>query len=417
MDTLMAEKSRRNPVAATEAAAGKSTLASGGAGSAQVTNSVARPTGLPLSQGYFLQPLPDAYVAQLGTQLGEGQIVRLPMGSPSTAGKTPPSLYGTALDASIISTTMSVNLWLESTGFAAAGENAIGLVGIPRLGTAGQFLPESLNVLGHTAVYARVGGRIVVVRGFTMAKTPSSLINLRGIEQGIKSAPGVLAEDAALFTNTGAMSIEYPVTAEMAEALAKGLPPPGPAGMAYTARPAVNCMGSNCVMWATQQAESQLGGSIGTVGAEGHVIPISSVGKGGAVVPGTGSQGRLMGLMKDVAAGETSAAPVEGALGEAVASGMPRYISVFKWGGRVFFVVGLATIPYEVYKAPPRQRVRTAVTASSGFLGGLAGGALAGLACGPGFLVCSIVLGIGFGTAGYFAARGTAEVIYDAATE
>ena len=67
--------------------------------------------------------------------------------------------------------------------------------------------------------------------------------------------------------------------------------------------------------------------------------------------------------------------------------------------------------------APEGQRTRTAVGASSGFAGGLLFGAGAGLACGSGAPVCSVLLGLGGGLFGYFAGRITGEALYDAAAD
>jgi hypothetical protein len=92
---------------------------------------------------------------------------------------------------------------------------------------------------------------------------------------------------------------------------------------------------------------------------------------------------------------------------------MSRGLQALKWGGRVFFVIGLATIPLEVLWAPSGQKARTAVGATAGFLGGLAAGAAAGLVCGPGAPICSIVLGLTFGIAGALGARALAESLYD----
>lgn len=99
----------------------------------------------------------------------------------------------------------------------------------------------------------------------------------------------------------------------------------------------------------------------------------------------------------------------------AVVGRMPGYLRYLKWGGRVFLVVGIASVPLEVYLARPEERTRTAVGATAGFAGGLAFGAAAGLVCGPGALVCSVVLGIGFGIAGAMGTRAVAEGMYDLA--
>ena len=120
-----------------------------------------------------------------------------------------------------------------------------------------------------------------------------------------------------------------------------------------------------------------------------------------------------MHFIRSVQAGEPAITP-PAATGPPVAGGMSRGLQVLKWGGRVFFVIGVATVPLEVILAPSGSKARTAVGATGGFLGGLAAGAAAGLVCGPGAPVCSLVLGLTFGIAGAFGGRALFEGIYDA---
>ena len=89
---------------------------------------------------------------------------------------------------------------------------------------------------------------------------------------------------------------------------------------------------------------------------------------------------------------------------------------VLRWGGRLFIVVGVVATGYEIATAPQGQRARTAAASIGGFSGGLAMGALAGLACGPGAPLCSVVLGLSFGLFGTLVGRAAGEGIYDAAS-
>jgi hypothetical protein len=98
----------------------------------------------------------------------------------------------------------------------------------------------------------------------------------------------------------------------------------------------------------------------------------------------------------------------------AAAQGATRF-RLLRWGGRLFLVVGIAATGYEIAAAPPAERTRTAIGAASGFVGGLAAGAAAGLVCGPGAPLCSVMLGLTFGLVGGVASRAAAESIYDAA--
>lgn len=87
---------------------------------------------------------------------------------------------------------------------------------------------------------------------------------------------------------------------------------------------------------------------------------------------------------------------------------------VSRVAGPAGMAVGLAISGYEVYEAPPDERVRVAVREGGGFAGGMvgatAGGLVAGwaasLACGPGAPVCAIVISLAIvGAAGYAGGR------------
>jgi hypothetical protein len=408
-----------------------------------VIGETGRPPVLPGSGSFVLQPAKDL-PAGVADAIPEGGLMTLPTGDqPQAAGSgggpgedrilsiTPldadlrPTDVTTPLATSARTMLHSVDAQLMQKGFAAAGPDAIGLVGMPRWGTQGaRIIPEAgvFDSWGHTALYVRQGGRVTIVRGFnprTDGRFLLSFLRKSGaVEAGKAAVPAEIGEDAFLFTMTGARSIEYPVSPATAEALAGRLPSVGPVtpsgapSTLYTARPAVYriCTASNCVLWAAEEAEAALGGLIGPA-AEG--VSVTALGEGGTVVARSASQGRYMRFVAGVQAGEEAIVPAA-ATGPPVAAGMSRGLQVLKWGGRVFFVIGLATIPLEVLWAPSGSKARTAVGATAGFLGGLAAGATAGLVCGPGAPVCSIVLGLAFGIAGAFGARALAESIFDA---
>jgi hypothetical protein len=418
-----------------------------------VVGETGRPPCLPAGGSFVLQPA-DELPADIVGGIPEGGMITIPSGAPSTSsgsgageaetvititplgpdmrplaavsgesGGLRPTDVTTPLAAGSRSMLGSINAQLMQQGFAAAGPDAIGIVGVPRWFTPGARVPEAaLDVWGHTAVYVRQGGRITLVRGFNPQMEGSQLLSFlrssRAVEAGTEAVPAAIGSDAYLFTLTGSRSIEYPVSPAMAEMFAGRLPPTGPVvpGGAtpplYTARPAVYqvCSGSNCVLWAVEEAEAALGGPIGPA-ARG--VSVTALGEEGTVVARTASQGRLIQFIRGVQAGEEAIAPA-GATGAPVAAGMSRGLQVVKWGGRAFFVIGLATIPLEVALAPEGQRLRTGVGATAGFAGGVLAGAAAGLVCGPGAPVCSIVLGITFGIAGALGSRALAETIYDA---
>jgi hypothetical protein len=246
--------------------------------------------------------------------------------------------------------------------------------------------------------------------------------------------PATVSDDAYLLTSNAARSLEYRITAEQAARFARELHGTGPASSVgapdlYTARPSEFarlhpelqrpfCVASNCGQWAVEQVEQRLAGTVGRVGQPS----ITAVGEGGAVVPGTASLGRLMGLASDVEAAAAAGRPnpaagMPGALEGAgpVAGSVSTGIRVLRVGGRVFLVVGVIAAGYEVVTAPPEEMARTAVGVGAGFAGGFAAGAMAGLVCGPGAPVCSVVAGLALGFAGALVARGAAEALYDAA--
>lgn len=400
---------------------------------------VPRPPGLPLEQGFILQPI-SPELEPLFAGLPEGQIVPLtlsggggvdplaglggvdplgglgpgaPVGDASEWGALP--YIGPGLGGGGTSLLSSINAQLMTQGFRSAGPNAIVLSAVPQL-------PGPLGYAhwGHTAVGVRMGGQLQTLRGFN-PQMLEMLLNPGQMSQVYRGTAGVAGEitsDLGMLRSTRAMTLEIPVSAELAQQALRELPDVGPrAGTLYTARPSVMqlCAGENCVLFAVRQAESAVG-EIGPSLPGRGTVSIANIarGTGGAgVEANTASQGALMRYLQQASRpGDVAAALPEGA----VASGMPTGLRVLKWGGRVMIVVGAATVPLEVYLAPPEERTRTAVGATAGFLGGLALGATAGLVCGPGAPVCSVVLGIGFGIAGGLAARGGAEEVYDLAT-
>ena len=428
---------------------------------------VPRPPGLPLETGYTLQAinLPDDVVSALP----EGELVpvgRLAAiidsssaqarggdGTPTRpAGGIRPSDIGTPLASGGAAAWLNAGTTLETYGFnvqrqgmnlVAAGEDAIGLVSIPRWGTAGAQIPGSASMWGHTALYVRVGGRIQIVRGYTIASiralaqgpiitTPGAptgaptwnpremLANFSAVRHGRGGTPAQIADDIALFRNSGARALEVAVPREVALRQIAGLPEPGPVmhggqpGL-YTAEPANlgGCVGTNCVNWAAAEAERTLGRPIGPASRPG--VSVSALGPDGTTAPGTGSQGRALAFMEAVEQGSEGVAAIP-ETGGAVAQSMPRALRVLRVGGRAFLALGFVVGGAEIFVAPPEQRARTAVGVGGGFVGGLALGAAAGLVCGPGALVCSVVLGLGFGLAGAFAGRDLSERAYDTAT-
>jgi hypothetical protein len=323
-------------------------------------------------------------------------------------------------------------------GFAAAGDDAFGIVAIPRIQPllrGGRINPQAnplidlarpLDAWGHTAMYVRRGGQIEWVRGFNPDMSPGQLPGfLRGasqIEAGQAAWPGVVESDTSMLTSSMARTVEYPISPELAAEIAAAHPigPGGTGGspLNYTARPSVFaqgdpmlvCTNTNCVGYAVRAGEAHLGGPIGPAGGSSIV----DIGRGGTPGPNTAGQGQLYGLLGDAEAGRVQLSMPPEATGLPVAGSMPTAFRYIKWGGRVFLVVGIVTSVAEVATAPGDQMVRTAVGVGGGFAGGFALGATAGLICGPGALACSVILGLGLGVLGSVAGRSLAEAAYDA---
>jgi hypothetical protein len=383
----------------------------------QNTSFVQRPPGLPLSNGYLLHPIPiTADNQRMLSSITEGEIVTI---SSSIRHRFPSSVITTPIAGSSAATIININRQLLQYGFAATGLDSIGLIGFPRAGSgigvqkiASFFengLMSPLESFGHTSVFVRQGGRITIVRGFQ----PTSWQTLSNISEifSKRPVPSSITNDLASFTRTTAQTVEWPVTAGSAEKMAMHLstlePTPAAGATHWVAHPtAQNASATNCVKWSTTTVESQLGGRIGTVGADGLVDPISQ-----PAYEGQGLQGRFMQATAD---GAETIAPLPGATADSAKGSMPRIYRILKWGGRAFVVVGILVAIGESVTAPEGQRARTAAREGGGFVGGLALGATAGLLCGPGALACSIVLGIGFGIAGHLLGRAVGEAIYDA---
>lgn len=438
-----------------------------------VDTGLARPPGLPADAGFQLVPVEGAPAA-VTDKMPEGQLMELVPGvglRPVGAGGGPPAMPGPALPGPaapvIPAGPMSIpatpppgaqpaqvagagsfgaiaggNAIVTTQGFAAAGENALGIIAIPQIrNTLGPTANPVIDVarpatqLGHTAMYLRQNGQIQWVRGFGPDFTVDFLKNVTAVGEGHATTPGTVANDLSLFKSTMAKTVEYPIDAAMAEQVS-GSHPLGKGGGApenWTGKPnvyahehggpAMMCANKNCVMYAVESVEGHLGGP---VGPKGSVVNIPSSGVPEGVSPqGTASQGKLYGAMADAESGAAPFARPPGAIGPAVAGSMPQALRYIKWGGRVFIVVGLAAGVWEIASAAPDQRKRTATGVvagtAGGFAGGAAGGALAGatagLVCGPGAPVCSLVFGISAGLVGgvigALGSRALAETAYD----
>lgn len=368
----------------------------------QSVGAVPRPPGLPMDGGFMLQPLdlPDDVAAGIP----EGELIDLAsVSAPPQGSGISGTTVTTPLAGSAAAGNLSLNAQLVKSGFAAAGENSVGLVGIPRWtpGNAFQgrvpFVPESMSTPGHTAMIVRLNGQMHVF-GMAPKSSVATVMNYGALMAGETTTPGAITDDAWLFTKRTARSVEWavdPQVAEQALANARGASPPN-----YSFVPNQQPNAMNCGLWACTQVQDAAGQSVTTKGG----TPVTDV-----PAPRATGQGPLMRALK-----EGDIAPLAGE--SPVLGGMTKGMKVLKWGGRVFFVIGVATTTYDIATAKPEERARTAAREVTGFAAGFAAGAAAGLVCGPGALACSIVLGLGFGLAGTLIGREVGESVYDAAT-
>lgn len=416
-----------------------------------------RPAGLPVDQGYTLVPAPDL-PPDVVDAMPEGQLLdELPSQTGrSAAGQVvdvvaPPLEIAGATSVPALTTSAQ---HLRTYGFAAAGEHAIGVVSFPQQGSAGHGVLQSRLSWGHTATYVRVNGQIVILR----SHAPTSLLGTLatdvssggGVKSGRIGVPGSFYGDTyvprrgiPMWTHTGAHSYEVPVTRTVAMAAAEGMPEVGPSNLKYTGVPAAAnlCQGMNCVRWAVPHAERAMGGPFGPVTPGGAPTSVTDLGSGRTPggAPNQASQGRMYGWMREAGRGgqqvvgwdnRTGARVVatlthdgravvnalpEQATGPPVVGQMSRGMKYLRWGGRVFFVVGIVTGAAEIGMAEEGQRGRVATEVAAGFGGGIAGGmaagAAAGLVCGPGAPVCSTILAIGGGIIGGIVSRSLVSSI------
>lgn len=394
---------------------------------------VERPAGAPLDQAVTYS-LEDLGPADMLPDLEEGVVTEIdaseiPMGTPIATSWEPP-LAGSPVAAGGLWGNRLVNQHLMTAGFQAADDVAVGMVAYPNVATMRGFPGNLANAqspigFGHTMVYVRSGGQIVSMASYA----PESLVaagvdayrpvvggTSRGVTPAIiqhldpqsfpLSVPGTHG-----FPHTGATTIEWPVSADVARRVVGELdgasPPAGSSYLAYAERV---CTGQNCVGWALDTLEPHLGGPIGLEGQS----PVRHASGENTVRQGQVQRFLAEALEHQRTSGASGTAPasVPHAGGPIVAQ-MPRRLQVIKWGGRVFIVGGVVWSAYNVATAEEGHWDNQLARELGGFAGGFALGAAAGLICGPGAPVCSFVAGVGLGVVGGFLGSELAGRTYD----
>jgi|GEM_PF-4902570 len=304
--------------------------------------------------------------------------------------------------------TQGVSKMLSISGFQAAGPNAIGIVAFPMSNVArvtiggaswnpsSPTLPDSKILLGHTALYARVDGKIVAIRSYGPTSLANAGMNIKGVSAGTKGVDASVLDHmtgkdpgGTMFDVDHAKSIEYPVSKEMVQDFIKDLPEPGPVSNdSYTARPEVanRCNGQNCVLWATEYVEKKLGTPIGRGG-----IPQSSVGG-----VNTARQGEVMKLLN-----QKNPEPIElpdGTTMQPRTGEIPTSLKVLKWGGRIFTAIDVGRGIWRIANSSGLERLTVIGEETGRFAGGAEGGEVGMGACvalgvateGIGLIACGI---------------------------
>jgi hypothetical protein len=383
-----------------------------------------RPSGLPGDQGYALVDLPDLPASALD-HVPEGLVTTVETAvlygaaAPGTAASPSGGAVPRAAEAAGIgggAGTVASGINMARWGFPGGSEGgySVGIVVRPRANPIDW---------GHTALTLRRGGAPLDVVGFNPdMRTMEGLVDIakryREVEAGTAAVRGRFTSDSSMFTSGDAVHIEYPISEAEAAQFAMTKPGLSP-NLDYVARPAVYrpapgaCSGSNCGLWAIGEIESQTGGVVGRVG---DPAGITSMGPGGSVAPGRGSQPAIVEMARGGLQEPGTIRPLVPGGAAPVVSSMPRLVRVLRVGGKVMLVVGIVAGAYEIVAAKPEEQARTAAGVAGGFAGGFLLGATAGLICGPGAPLCSFVLGVGLGTLGALGGRAAAEAIYDEAS-
>ncbi|CAB5150611.1 hypothetical protein D3OALGA1CA_4397 [Olavius algarvensis associated proteobacterium Delta 3] len=362
-------------------------------------------------------------------QLPEGQVVEMDF----DVLKSEPDLAAD-LRSAVRGASRGAGARLMRQGFNPNVKNAIGLVAYPQSrtmsaltgamrgkGPAGALrpapvLPTTSIVLGHTAVYAKVDGKIVSVRSYATKSTFEALLHFKGISSGTKGVQAAiidhlkpLPKGGGMFDVAGARSMEYPVSAQIAKEFSKSLPEGGPLPSKYTAAPDVAaskpgnvrlCHGVNCVHWAVDQLEEFIEAKVAS-SAQPNVSLRDIGGKDAA------RQGKVMGFMTD-ADGKSVRMPGESTPTRPVFGRPGRGMRLLRWGGRVFLVYDIGVGVYNVWTAPPEQKIPVALREGSRIGGGVIGAELGVAGCiafgiateGLGLLVCGLVGAVGGAKAG-----------------
>lgn len=360
-----------------------------------------------------LDAVPDGQVTTVETAALYGVVHGAQVGGASAGGVVRGAeVAGTSAGGGVLASSVNMARWGFPGG--AQGQYTVGIVVRPRANPVDW---------GHTSLVLRRGGGPVEVVGFNPdMRTARGLIdiarNYSQVEQGTQAVRGRFTGDSSMFTANKSIHIEYPISE--AEAAQFAMTKPGLApNLNYVARPAVYrpapgaCSGANCGLWAIGELESQTGGVVGRVS---DPAGITSMGRGTTVVSGRASQPVIVDMARGGLENPASISPLRPGGLPPVVSAMPRVVRVLRVGGKVMLVVGIVAGAHEIVTARPEEQTRTIVGVGGGFAGGFLLGATAGLICGAGAPVCSLVLGLSLGTLGALGGRVFAEGAYDYVT-
>jgi len=281
---------------------------------------------------------------------------------------------------------------LMNYGFNAAGSHSIGMVGYPNTTNLRALrnldIPQSPILFGHTIAYVRVDGKIVTMTSFgPQSLAAAGIDSLTGTHAGVPGSiiqhmdpqPFPLSMSGTHgFPNTSGVSIEWPVSAARARSMSQHLSGAQADDLMRYAAYLEKCKGGqNCVGWALDQLEGELGGQVGQQGQPPlrHQSGMN-----------TARQGKFQGMVGDALAHQQSGGkkgiPVvdlPNATDPAVAGQMSKTMRVIKWGGRILEVGGYAYSIYRIANASKEEMPFVVAEEALGTVAGPLGGVAAEL--------------------------------------
>jgi hypothetical protein len=246
-------------------------------------------------------------------------------------------------------------------------------------------IPQSPILFGHTIAYVRIDGRIHMMTSFAprnllgagMDAFSGKHAGVAGrIIQHLDAQPFPLSISGTHgFPNTSAISVEWPVTPDVARQMSEKLSGAQADDLARYAAYTEKCAGSNnCVSWALNQVEGTLGGSVGQQGE----LPLRHQSGSNTARPGR-FQGMAEGALEYQQSGGqrgTALTDMPNTIGDPTVGRMSPTMRVIKWGGRLLEIGGYFYSVYRIANSSEEERPFVMAEEAVGTLGGPLGGAV-----------------------------------------